>query len=210
MTTDDESIYDHAQLLGHFNKRAMKEISKSKPYYKYAITGLGLKYRAHPLGIAFALGHIPKLKKWIKNKQYNANRIRKILSQTSDISPLYPEFNDRTSSYYTFPMIIDKEITGFSREQLVDAMHAEGFSDIDIPRSTSPLHNFAAFKEPLSPVTKYHNSCVSGRYPVAEKISSQIVKMSVPFEASEDPRGVRFIECFEKALFKILSKLQSR
>src|ERR1035438_7796780 len=47
-------VYDRAQLLGHFNKRAIQEMDTAHEPYKYAATGLGLKYRAHPLGIAFA------------------------------------------------------------------------------------------------------------------------------------------------------------
>ena len=209
MLTDDDLVYDRAQLLGHFNKRAMQEIPESRPYYKYAVTGLGLKYRAHPLGIAFALGQLGRLEGWVKNKRHNAERIRRILSQT-DIVPLYPELNDRKSSYYAFPMLVNKEITGFSRELLVSAMHAEGFTDIDMPNSTSPLHGFAAFNEPVSPVTKYSHHHTRGSYPNAERIASQIVKISVPVESPKESVGERFIDSFEKVLLKILPSLQSK
>jgi dTDP-4-amino-4,6-dideoxygalactose transaminase len=207
LLTDDEEIYDKAQLLGHFNKRAMQEISPSKPYYKYAVTGLGLKYRAHPLGIAFALSQLPRIQEWISGKQVNARHIREILARTPKLHPLYPEFTDRTSSYYAFVILVNKKTAGFTREQLYDAICAEGFRDIDIPRSTSPLHNFAAFQTPSSPVINYINNGIRGPYPIADKIASQAIKISVPVETEKKSRGTKFIDSFEKVWFKVVQNL---
>jgi perosamine synthetase len=207
LLTDNEEIYDRAQLLGHFNKRALDEISKSKPYYKYAVTGLGLKYRAHPLGIAFALTQLPKLDQWIAGKQANAKRIREIVSETPKLRPLHPEFDDRLSSYYAFVILVDKEKTGFTRDRLWEAIRAEGFHDIDIPRSTSPLHNFAAFKEPISPVTEYKKSCIRGSYENADMIASQAIKISVPVETGENSQGKEFVDSFATVWFKVLANL---
>ena len=49
-----------------------------------------------------------------------------------------------------------------------------------------------------------------GRHPNAERITSQIVKISVPVESPKESSGERFIDSFEKVLFKILPSQQSK
>lgn len=39
MLTSDRQVYDRAQLLGHFNKRAQEEMDPTGPLYKFATTG---------------------------------------------------------------------------------------------------------------------------------------------------------------------------
>lgn len=52
--TDDKNLFNRALLQGHYNKRPKSEIDKSDDLYKYYLTGMGLKLRAHPLAIAIA------------------------------------------------------------------------------------------------------------------------------------------------------------
>jgi dTDP-4-amino-4,6-dideoxygalactose transaminase len=54
LLTDDGEIHTRALLLGQYNKRCKQEIPRDHPLYQYALTGFGLKLRAHPLAIAMA------------------------------------------------------------------------------------------------------------------------------------------------------------
>lgn len=207
LATNSQEVYDQAQLLGHFNKRAMQEISPDKPYYKYAVTGVGLKYRAHPLGIAFALTQLRKLPIWIDGKQVNSRRLRAIIDNVPGIRFLHPESDDRTAAYYALVFLVDPGVAGFTRDELVAAIQAEGFKDIDVPKATSPLHTFAAFQEPISPVISYEGSSLRGPYPNAEKIAAQSVKISVPVEVESGSRGDLFITAFETVWNKVVSVL---
>lgn len=52
LTTNDRDMYERAIVLGRPEKRA--EIREDSEIIRFAFTGLGFKYRPHPLGIAIA------------------------------------------------------------------------------------------------------------------------------------------------------------
>jgi len=204
LVTNSREVYDKAQLLGHFNKRAIQEMDRFNPYYRYAATGLGLKYRAHPLGIAFALGQLPMLRQWIACKQEAASRITSIMSALPGVIPLNMSDKNRTSAYYALVFRVDQEQSGVSRDLLVDAIHAEGFHDIDIPKATSPLHGLTAFTDPISPVFQYDRpSLRAPSYPLADRIAANSFKVSVPCEGVDDEDENRFISALGVVVGKI-------
>lgn len=204
LVTNNQEYYDRAQLLGHFNKRSMDEISKNKPYYKYASTGTGLKYRAHPLGVALALTQLPHLATWMKGKRYNAKRLSAIIKRWPGMVVVDPP-RGAHGAYYALTFLVDKKKCGISRDELVSKIQAEGFLDIDIPKATSPLHTFAAFQKPISPVIRYAVSSVRGTYPNTRYIAEHIVKISVPVEMSRGSRGDKFVKAFDKVWLKVYS-----
>jgi dTDP-4-amino-4,6-dideoxygalactose transaminase len=208
MLTNSRELYDKAQLLGHFNKRAQKEMDPAGPLYEYASTGLGLKYRAHPLGIAFALGQLPHLTEWVSAKQRNAERRCAALSTIPGAQPLGMSDDHRTSAYYALAFRLAND--AFSREELVAAMHREGFLDVDIPASTAGLHTFAAFQKPLSPVAAYDRNAVAfDAYPVTDLITRTLIKVSVPAcvgDGGED-EDERFLAALDAVLETVLGDL---
>ena len=208
LLTNSRQLYDRAQLLGHFNKRALKEMDSSSPDYQYATTGTGLKYRAHPLGIAFALTQLPNLKKWIEAKQSNAARLKEILASCPGIKFLSSPQKDFLNAYYALIFTLDEKVCGFNREELVSAINAEGFLDLDIPKSTSPLHTFAIFQKPISPVTAYNQPCIRGSYPNSDFIAKRAVKISVPVEVEAGSRGDEFIKNFKLVWDKVTKSLR--
>jgi dTDP-4-amino-4,6-dideoxygalactose transaminase/thymidylate kinase len=60
LVTADGRFRDLALLHGHYNKRCFGEIDSSRPYYPYALTGMGLKSRATTLGAAIGLDQLSK------------------------------------------------------------------------------------------------------------------------------------------------------
>jgi len=210
LLTNNRELYDKAQLLGHFNKRAIQELDKAASYFQYAVTGTGLKYRSHPLGIAFAFTQLPHLKEWIKIKQINAKRIENIICSCPGITPLYPHSTKIINSYYAFVFLIDEDMAGFSREDLVKAVNAEGFLDLDIPKSTAPLHGFTIFQKPISPVVKYKDACIRKQFPNADFIYEHAVKVSVPVESKKGSRGDKFINDLETVWNKVIDGLNSK
>jgi perosamine synthetase len=180
LSTRDRDVYDRAQLLGHFNKRAMKEMDPDGPLYPYAVTGLGLKYRAHPLGVAFAVGQVAELPGWIAGKQGYAERTAECFGRIAGVRPLTMSTPDRQSAHYALLFEVDPELLPGGRDWLVEACNAEGLDDVDIPKATSPLHTLHLFQRPLSPVTEYGRSCVRTDFPVAERLAAGTFKVPVP------------------------------
>ena len=71
--TDNEEYRDRALRFGHYNNRCKKEISQDKPYYQFALTGMGLKLRAHPLAMALALNQITHAEDIENRRRANLN-----------------------------------------------------------------------------------------------------------------------------------------
>jgi perosamine synthetase len=202
LLTNNRAIYDRSMLLGHFNRRAQQEMDSTGPLYKYSSTGLGLKYRAHPLGIAFALGQLSNLADWVACKQGFANELAAIARLIPGTQPIGLSDERRISAYYALVLKLSDELVQH-RDRLVAAVHAEGFIDLDVPRATSPLHTLAAFREPISPVHRYAYSPLRARtYPVADGLARSTVKLSVP--AVDDKVAAHFVAAFEAVVEKLV------
>ncbi|MCP9211495.1 DegT/DnrJ/EryC1/StrS family aminotransferase [Streptomyces sp. NEAU-Y11] len=180
MCTSSREVYDRAQLLGHFNKRAMKEMDPEGELYPYSVTGHGLKYRAHPLAIAFAVGQVAELASWVKGKQGFAGEIAELFTRIEGIIPLTLSTGDRISAHYALLFEADPDVIPGGRDWLVAACNAEGLDDLDIPKATSPLHTLHLFQNPISPVTTYDRPCIRARFPVADRLAARTFKISVP------------------------------
>jgi dTDP-4-amino-4,6-dideoxygalactose transaminase len=208
LVTNNREYYDKAQLLGHFNKRALQEMNPQSPLYQYANTGTGLKYRPGALGLAIAQIHLTHLKEWIEVKNQNALSLKSIVSSVEGIDVLdVPDINCQ-SAYYALAFTVNPQKAPFNREQLVQCMHDFGFLDIDVPNSTSSLHRYPIFTNPISPVFSYKGtSGVRGTYLNSIYISDHLVKISVPIDNHEGSYGQYFMESFSTIWQKTMENL---
>ncbi|MFI7544705.1 DegT/DnrJ/EryC1/StrS family aminotransferase [Actinoplanes sp. NPDC049599] len=208
LSTRRRDVYDRAQLLGHFNKRAMKEMDPAGPLYDYASTGIGLKYRAHPLGIAFAVGQIEELDGWVRGKQPYAARIADCFGRLPGVTPLTMSDPERVSAHYALLFDVDPELLPGGRDWLVRACNAEGIDDVDIPKATSPLHTLHLFQRPISPVTTYDRDCIRTDFPVADALASRTFKISVPCGPSGfEDEDERYYQAVLRTVDKLVAHL---
>lgn len=185
LLTDNEEFYYRALLLGHYNKRCKQEIPKNHPFYRYATTGMGLKYRAHPLAVAIAYHVFKNLEKYLKVKRSFAKKmIEKLKNEKGILLP--PAFFDPKlkPSWYAFVFQYNsKNLGNLSIEKFFQALQAEGLNEIDRPGSTCPLNLLPLFQNPeeLFPVykKKYHFSYKPGDFPKAEKFYQNAIKLPV-------------------------------
>ena len=99
----------------------------------------------HPLGAALALAQAGSLSQQLAERQESIALFASEICDIKCIFPLNPPI-DRTPSWYAFPMLyVPEEAPGVSREKFVEALHAEGASEVDIPHSTRPLTEYAVF-----------------------------------------------------------------
>ncbi len=185
LLTDNEEFYYRALLLGHYNKRCKQEIPKNHPFYKYATTGMGLKYRAHPLAVAIAYYVFKKLEKYLKVKRSFAKKMIEKLKNEKGISLPSAFFDPKLEpSWYAFVFQYNSEHLGnLSIEKFFQALQAEGLNEIDRPGSTCPLNLLPLFQNPgeLFPIykKKYHFSYKPGDFPKAEKFYQNAIKLPV-------------------------------
>ena len=194
LLTDNEDFYYRALLLGHYNKRCKQEISKEHSLYKYAVTGMGLKYRAHPLAIAIAYEVFKNMDKYLKVKKLFANKFIKELKNLRGIS-LLPAFFDSNikPSWYAFVFQYRaEELQNLPAEKFFNALRAEGLKEIDKPISTCPLNLLPLFQKPskLFPIYKRNRfSYKAGDFPKAERFYKNAFKLPI-FAAKKDAEMV--------------------
>lgn len=207
LTTPHRSVYDRATLLGHFNKRALQTVDPHSALYEYAETGLGLKYRINPLGLAMAEVHLGRLDDWLSTRRRHAVRLESLLADRPGIKILTPTGSDRVSTLYAFVFTIDPGKAGFSREDLLRELRARGCDEITTCDAMMPLHTYPAFHEPRSPVASYKTPLARGPLPVSERLAATALRVAVP--SVDDEEGRAHADAVTRALNAALSTLDA-
>jgi dTDP-4-amino-4,6-dideoxygalactose transaminase len=210
LVTDNKEFYYRALLLGHYNKRCKQEIPKGHPFYKYAVTGMGLKYRAHPLAIAIAYEIFKNLDKYLKMKRLFAQKMIKELRKLPGISLLPAFFNSEIEpSWYAFVFQYkSKELDNLPIEKFFEALQTEGLSEVDRPGSTCPLNLLPLFQNPseLFPVyRKHYFSYKPGDFPKAEKFYQNAIKL--PVWASKN--DLKFVNLYIRGIKKVIKNYRN-
>ncbi len=186
MTTNNRNFYERALLLGQYNKRCSREISSDSKWNKYTVTGMGLKYRAHPLAIAIAGKLFAEIE---KNNRFRAGYAKELIGILKDNKnvKLPPAYFDKKiqPSWYAFTFFLNDEF--LQNNPIVEVLSKckdRGLADIDNPGSTKPLNLLPLFQDPvdLFPIYKIKQNNFSykkGEFPKAEKIYGEILKMPV-------------------------------
>lgn len=200
--TDDKEVYYRALLLGHYNKRCKQEIDKNHRYHKYALTGMGLKLRAHPLAIAIADEQMDHLQDWRKQK----NRFAKLLiNRLSGLPGIrVPELkNGEQPAWYAFIIrFVSEELDNLPIAKFFEALQAEGLADIDMPGSTCPLNLLPLFQSPGELFSNYEGkfSYKNEEFPEARKFFDTAIKLPVWVNDSDLPIVEKYIEAIEKVI----------
>lgn len=141
LLTDNWRFYERAVWLGHYER--IPELSGA--YRKYHRTGLGFKYRIHPLAAAIALVQLQQL------EESNARRRENIEYFLDGLRPLRCWEIPRTPSYvervyYGCWIHYRREgAGGVPKERVIEALRAEGAKVKDARYSL--LHQQPIFRE---------------------------------------------------------------
>jgi len=206
LTTNNRSFYEKALLLGHYNKRCFNDIRKKSDFYRYAQTGMGLKYRAHPLAIALAYEIFKKFNKYSKFRNQYAKNIIKVLSKVSAVElPSAYNNSDIQPSWYALLFFI-KDKCAISKNEFLNKASRSGLFDIDSPNSTKPLNMLPLFNNPgkFFPIYSFGFSEFSyriGDFPKAENFYRRVIKM--PLGIDKDDKKV--VDYYKEKIVKILS-----
>lgn len=178
LCTNDEEIYVRANLLGHFNRRSMNEVPADHPLHRYAATGLGLKYRAHPLGVAMAAVYLDRLPGWLTAKRDHVDRLLAAMGPVAAITPLFPRAPAVRCSYYALPLVVHRPPAEVRR--LVAHVQAAGFPELTGAGTFGSLSRWDLFRDPRSPVARNPGLCLRRPTPVAEHLQSAVIRVPVP------------------------------
>ncbi|WP_406272306.1 DegT/DnrJ/EryC1/StrS family aminotransferase [Nocardia sp. NBC_00881] len=199
--TDDDEVYHRVLLHGQYNKRCRSEIPSDSELYRYAVTGMGLKHRIHPLAAAVALDQLSRLDEYLDGRQRIAAYIADELDELPGVTIPRAELGVQ-SSWYGLTMQYDADsFNDLPVERFHEALLAEGCAEIDRPGSTCPLNQLPLFQEPgpLFPAFTGKLAYAAGDYPRAEEIHHATLKLPVWHEEQD----LWIVDCYIEAIRKV-------
>lgn len=206
LTNDDELFY-RLLLHGQYNKRCRTEIPNDHPLYAYAVTGMGLKHRIHPLAAVIAEQQLGRLDEYLAGRAITAAYLCEELGDLLGLVAPEPRAGAQPSWYALALQYQPEELEDLPVERFYDALRAEGCAEVDRPGSTCPLNLHPLFQEPgaLFPEYKGVFSYSPGDFPIAETIYQRTLKL--PVWHHEDDRI--WVRCYVEALRKVTMNYQA-
>ncbi len=161
---------NHGRIQYHAHDDAMRELT----------TGLGFKYRLHPLGAAIALEQFKNLDTWNSGRRDNFDYLMEGLSDLPAIAVTRTPDQAERGGYYGTRILYDSaKLVGISRGALLKALRAEGVP-VDIERY------------PLLHLTPYYRQRQRRRMMAIWRPSFDSDYDDVPFEPGDFPATEAF------------------
>ena len=196
----------HYRMLcwGHYNKRCKAEIPQDHKLRLYALTGAGVKNRAHPLAISVALTQLRKLNDVLSNKATFAVKMIGALKTIPFLD--VPDLEDHSYNHVCpawYALVVrfkqNKAPFGLSRETFVQSLIERGLRDVDIPRSTGLLHREPLYTRPSVVLPHIYPTDVnmadggSLEFPTAQKFYDEAIKFFVYADLADGVRVDHFV-----------------
>ena len=204
ITTNDDEIAEKIILLrGHGE---LKNIIGKKGAYKFRI--LGYNFRMNNMEAAVAYYQLKKIDSFIEKRRKNAKLLSELLRDVPGIT--IPEEKPHIKHiFYLYAIVLDDKITGWSRDEFVEALNAEGIEAQ--PGYVVPLHKQEVFLKLNDPnvnhfakINKYPDYSKM-RFPNAEYLSNHTIWLPThPCLKEED------VENIAKAIKKLISWKKNR
>ncbi|WP_425639287.1 aminotransferase class I/II-fold pyridoxal phosphate-dependent enzyme [Algoriphagus yeomjeoni] len=146
LISKDTNLIQRARLL---STQAREDL----PFYHHL--EIGYNYKMNNLSAAVGLAQLEQLDSFIKSRRLINQRYRKLLKNFPGIE-FQTESDDSYSNYWLTAILVDKEKTGFSNEQLKDSLMKKG---IESRFLWKPLHTQPVFNR-----TPYYGGSMSERF----------------------------------------------
>lgn len=198
--TDDEETYYRALLHGQYNKRCRNEIPSGHPLYRYAVTGMGLKHRIHPLAARIALDQLSHLDEYLEGRERTATMMIEQLRELPGLVVPTQAPDVRSSWYGLILQYRAEELDGLPIERFYEALQAEGCRELDRPGSTCPLNLLPLFQEPGALFSELEGtlSYAPGDFPRAEVFHRNTLKLPVWHHEEGLSLAESYVEAFRK------------
>ncbi|RAI91651.1 aminotransferase class I/II-fold pyridoxal phosphate-dependent enzyme [Algoriphagus yeomjeoni] len=137
LISNDTNLIQRAKLL---STQAREDL----PFYHHL--EIGYNYKMNNLSAAVGLAQLEQLDSFIKSRRLINQRYRKMLKNFPGIE-FQTESDDSYSNYWLTAILVDKEKTGFSNEQLKDSLMKKGIESRFLwkPLHTQPVFNMTPY-----------------------------------------------------------------
>ena len=162
MTTDDLDLFERACLVGQVNRIAGIDLVGAR-YEEHQPLGLGMKFRAHPLGIGIAGIQLAKLPELNRRRAAYIAEVETGLSAIPGLRPIGVYTGVERGGFYGFPAIHDPEVMGISTEDFVQRANTLGLQVTLAPYPN--LHELPLFAKGFDVFTRNRGPlCASEGY----------------------------------------------
>lgn len=185
----DREYYERATTLGHYSVPSRFE--KGSAYAKYNGTGLGLKFRIHPMAATLARLQLDGLEQRTATVHAQTRRLNDRITQLPGLSEQTVRADVKRDYYGGNMLSIDESKAGMSREAVVKALQAEGV------RASAYVyrlqHKCVVYTEPQW----WHHLPQIPNLPGTEQVNRTAIRL--PLFRIESPELVdQYIHAFEK------------
>ena len=181
--------YERATVFGNYD---MPGIPADSPDMKYKGSGLGVKFRMHPMSAALARCQLKGLE---ERNEAGAKQIRRLNDALTQLPGLYEQTygrKDMQRLYYSWNVLfIDEKEAGMSRAKAVEALKAEGVNASALGYTLQ--HKLPLYTEPQW----WHHLPVIPDLPGSDQANATAI--ALPYFTMEVPELVdQYIKGFEK------------
>lgn len=202
VATEDTELYYRVLLHGQYNTRCRREIPADHALAPYAVTGMGLKLRIHPLAAALAHTQLPRLESYLAGRETVAARMRRDLREVPGIEVPHPPPHAHPAWYALALRYAPEQLAGLPIDRFVDAVHAEGAIEIDVPGSTRALGEHQLFRTPgaLLPGYADHQGPAADSFANAQCVHGSTVKLPVWHRDQDIPLALAYTAAIVKVV----------
>ena len=124
LVTNDDVIFERLQLIRNHAEAVVKDKG-----VRNLSNMIGHNFRLGEIECAIGLSQLKKLKGFVESRQEAAERLAAGLKELKGLrTPVIKE--GVTHAYYMFPMILDCDLLGVTRNQIFTALEAEGVTGL--------------------------------------------------------------------------------
>jgi len=188
-TYQHQEDYDRATAFGHYQ---VPGVPSESDYAQYNGTGLGLKFRMHPIAAALARTQLKHLE---GRNEAGLRQVRSLNDRLLQLPGLYEQSSGRSDIkrlHYAWNMLfIDEAEAGASRDKVVEALKAEGVNADALAyrlQHEQPLYRKSEFWDHLPEIPDLPGSR-----------QANATSIALPYFTEDAPELVeQYVKAFEK------------
>jgi perosamine synthetase len=187
-------LYERATMFGNYELPS--SFPEDSPYRTYAGTGMGPKFRIHPLAAAIARRQLPQIDQRNQLVDAQVRRLTDRLVELPGISRPYTRPDARRVYWTGHMLFIDEAKAGCPKEKLVKALQAEGVRVM--PGKYDEQHKYRLYSEAK---WWHHPVQIPADLPGTTQVNRTAIKLPVFYEEAGE-----LIEQYVKAFEKVWAK----
>jgi perosamine synthetase len=188
--------YERATAFGHYE--APTGFPENSPYRKYDGTGFGQKYRMHPLSAAIGRVQLRGLDRMNETISRRVRRLNDRLLHLAGLSE--PRIrSDMKRVYYAINLLLlDEQKAGFTRNQVMKALQAEGVKFGGFATGYPEQHKFKLYSEAK---WWHHPVNVPATLPGCETVNRTALHLPLFYEDAPELED-QYVKAFQKVWAK--------